>query len=57
MKKEILASLMSRRPWHQVVSINSWHQDVQHQVDYIRMLLHIHQCTTTDVTLALLHIH
>jgi len=23
-KKEILASLMSSRPWHQVVPINSW---------------------------------
>jgi len=23
-KKEILASLMSCRPWHQVVSINRW---------------------------------
>jgi len=27
-KKEILASLMSNRPWRQVVSINSWRQDV-----------------------------
>jgi len=27
-KKEILASLTSSRPWRQVVSTNSWHQDV-----------------------------
>jgi len=27
-KKEILASLTSSRPWHQVVSINSWRKDV-----------------------------
>jgi len=27
-KKEILASLMSIRPWRQVVSIISWRQDV-----------------------------
>jgi len=27
-KKEILASLMSSRPWRQVVSINRWRQDV-----------------------------
>jgi len=27
-KKEILAFLMSSRPWHQVVFINRWRQDV-----------------------------
>jgi len=27
-KKEILAFLMSSRPWRQVVSINRWRQDV-----------------------------
>jgi len=27
-KKEILASLASSRPWHQVVSTNSWRQDI-----------------------------
>jgi len=27
-KEELLASLMSSRPWRQVVSINSWGQDV-----------------------------
>jgi len=27
-KKEILASLTSSHPWRQVVSTDSWHQDV-----------------------------